>query len=615
MSSTLIASTDNSFVKTQDDWLPTWPCEEPTAQQLEEYFKIATPLVTSRGHDYDVRGELPPSLLHLSQLHHMDGMTELSATQAGGIAAAQKHNMQIRKMIADNDQKTLQRAAVLAQQRNLFASAIILSLHRTAPIRLEALKAKHATGTDGVFDGTAMWKELLELTRHESDMQDLVDHDRFLEMMRDKPLPDGGSVQDYSLRINTLRRHHLPYLQRPFRDDAALAEFFIDLMPRANAAEGRAIKKELRAGGKMSSVNAVAECVKVVKASESTEVRKAAAAAFARHAGLAPPLAAGQQHQQIGAVATAAAAAAIGQMLQIPSMQNPQLSDQLIELNQIPPSGSNPSGASKKAAAKAAAAAAREAQTAAAASSATDADAAMLKHLKEAMAAITNKRKGDKGGKGGMEKLPDGRTCKQGTCPWPHEGDCWRAPSYAGPLPEPQCYNEKLVERLNADKVANSKKPGIKGQLVLLKVKVKPANSAAAHEATLAGDAAGDGVDSFSMWKPSNPAVIARQPVRDTGQSDYYGMPVYAPLETFVAQSIRCHRRRRRSRWQRAVGGGGRRSTAIADRRRRGRGRSLERRCIRDESAYRSRSCRPATRRVGQSRYSALTVGVRGDAI
>ena len=93
-----LGASDNTSSKSQDFWLPQWPCEEPTAQQLEEYFKAATPLVTSRGYDYDVRGEMPPSLLHLSQLHNMSGMTELSATEAGGEAAAQKHNMQIRKM-------------------------------------------------------------------------------------------------------------------------------------------------------------------------------------------------------------------------------------------------------------------------------------------------------------------------------------------------------------------------------------------------------------------------------------------------------------------------------------------------------------------------------------
>ena len=67
-----LGATDNTSSKSQDFWLPQWPCEEPTAQQLEEYFKAATPLVTSRGYDYDVRGEMPPSLLHLSLLNHLE---------------------------------------------------------------------------------------------------------------------------------------------------------------------------------------------------------------------------------------------------------------------------------------------------------------------------------------------------------------------------------------------------------------------------------------------------------------------------------------------------------------------------------------------------------------
>ena len=137
------------------------------------------------------------------------------------------------------------------------------------------------------YNGTNMWKDLLAMKGKRSDFQDQLDHDRALELLRDRPLADGCSVQDYSDKVNMLRQHHMPYLQRPFRDDEAVAEFFIDLMPAKNDTDGRLLKKELRDKGALTSVNAVVECVKIVKKSESIGVRRAAAAAFNKQMGLA----------------------------------------------------------------------------------------------------------------------------------------------------------------------------------------------------------------------------------------------------------------------------------------------------------------------------------------
>ena len=124
-----------------DAWLPQWPAEELTAQQLEEFFKQAEPLVASRGYDYDVRGETRPDLLRFERLHDLDGLTELTEAEAGSKLAMQKHNSMVRRLTLENAQLRSEGSATLRQCRNLFASAIILSMRPKAPLRLSRVGA------------------------------------------------------------------------------------------------------------------------------------------------------------------------------------------------------------------------------------------------------------------------------------------------------------------------------------------------------------------------------------------------------------------------------------------------------------------------------------------
>ena len=132
--------------------------------QIEGYYKRAIPLVTARGFDYDIRGDTPPHLLAYKSLHDITGLAEVTEDEAGGKLAAMKHNQHVRKLQGENVLKTEQFEVALGQHRNLFAQAIIMSLSVRAPLRLDALKAKHMS-KPGLYDGTAMWKELLELQR------------------------------------------------------------------------------------------------------------------------------------------------------------------------------------------------------------------------------------------------------------------------------------------------------------------------------------------------------------------------------------------------------------------------------------------------------------------
>ena len=390
----LTLGSEQSAVKS-DAWLPVWPAEELTPQQLEEFFKQADPLITARGFDYDVRGETRPDLMRFERLHDMDGLSELTESEAGGKLQMQKHNAMIKKMNAENAQMMAEGIAALAQSRNLLASAITLSMRPKAPLRLDELLSKHELASKpGTYNGTQMWKELKTLRGKRSDFQDQIDHDRALEQLRDRRLEDGCSVQDFSDKINMLKQHHLPYLQRPFKDDAAVAEFFIDLMPAKNDTDGRLLKEKLQDSGNLNSVKAVAECVKIVKKSESIEVRRAAAAAFALQCGLPSAPALAQQRTQSGAQPGLAAGIAKALAAVIGDSSASVTSSQGISLNQLSEAlqQAGTSGASKKQAAKLAAAAAKAAD---AAPASKEDVARMVKEAIAAAAASSNSNSGN----------------------------------------------------------------------------------------------------------------------------------------------------------------------------------------------------------------------------
>ena len=242
-------------------------------------------------------------------------------------------------------------------------------MQNTAPLRLLRLQRDHAVaGMDNTYDGIAMWKALLVLSKSTGLHEERVDHDRAVEALRDDTLPDGCCVDEFTEKVNDIVRNHAPYLERPFADDESLARFIIRLMPAANAAEGRSIFRRLEEDKTLDSKSAISECVRVVKEFQSAEVRRVVASAArsssssrARSLALQSQAAAAKAAAE-AAVAAAAAAYAGGRL------------------------GGKPSG----------------------------------------------RQNGPPGPTNGGAHLGDDRWCKEGTCHFDHEGPCWRSPSFKG---------------------------------------------------------------------------------------------------------------------------------------------------------------------------------------
>ena len=113
-------------------------------------------------------------------------------------------------------------------------------------------------------------------------LDDPRDHDREVEKMRDNSLPDGCSAQDYSDKVTELVRDHVGHLERPL-EGKSLGKFIIKLMPASDAAEGRAILRDMTADGSLDNQTAVLkQCMDVVRQSESP-ASKAVAALVVQH--------------------------------------------------------------------------------------------------------------------------------------------------------------------------------------------------------------------------------------------------------------------------------------------------------------------------------------------
>ena len=163
----------------------------------------------------------------------LSGLSEVVETTP--TANGMKHNLSVRQARRANDVRAESLAAAKIERQNSLAQSIDLSMQKTAPLRLARLQDAHRiTGHVDAYDGIEMWKDIAKLATSVGLHDELVDHDRVVERMRDEPLPDGCCVDDFTDKVNDLVRNHAPFMERPFANDSSLAKFIIRLMPEKN---------------------------------------------------------------------------------------------------------------------------------------------------------------------------------------------------------------------------------------------------------------------------------------------------------------------------------------------------------------------------------------------
>ena len=298
--------------------LPEFPGETPTEKQLQDWVDIADPIV-QKTYGSLLRGDVPPDLAGTKNAADADlsGYTVLAAptAPASGDAAAiathninaskiMEHNRRVQQATASKASATAAYASAIEERSGNLALALKQSMLSSAPNKLADMQAKHKV-RENLHNGCAMYKDLLALKGHTGVHEEILDHDREVETIRDTKLPDHCAVQDYSDLINRVKEH-LPHMSRPFPSPADLSKFYIKLMPMYNAGEGRQLLRRLSAeddpanSGKKKIENVslvIGECTMIVNESTSPANRVAAAAV---------PVHAASRHDKVAAIVQAA---------------------------------------------------------------------------------------------------------------------------------------------------------------------------------------------------------------------------------------------------------------------------------------------------------------------
>ena len=253
-----------SFNATSYANLPVFPSEDPTKKELEDWLDSASTALLRAGYGPAMRNEDPPSLIPLTLQVGVPDPTPLSAAEkaAAGPLEALRHEKLCEKTTLDKQSAKLTLEMHRREYHNKLAAILDAAMRRSAGLRLRTLMNAHKDPNHAdCYDGGAMWRELDALRSTASRLEDVRRHDRAVEAARDTFLPNGCSANAYMDKVNGLVRDHIPYLERPM-EGAALGRFLIGIMPKANAAEGRGLIRELNTPG---ATHGLDDCSYVIK--------------------------------------------------------------------------------------------------------------------------------------------------------------------------------------------------------------------------------------------------------------------------------------------------------------------------------------------------------------
>ena len=191
------------------------------------------------------------------------------------------HNLKVRTHNAAVAGAKDELAQGLKESRDNLACDIEQSMRNgKATLRLKRLMTKHKDGE--AHKGDEMLQELLLLKGKVGLLDEKVTHDRIVQAAEDNSLSDGCAATEYTVKVNDLIENHIPHMRRSFDDDEAIAEYLVRLMPRVNAAEGRALIRELSEKSSLDPSTAVQRCTAIVLASEPPELKVATTTRSAR---------------------------------------------------------------------------------------------------------------------------------------------------------------------------------------------------------------------------------------------------------------------------------------------------------------------------------------------
>ena len=183
--------------------LSDFPGEHPSDKDLTDWLDAVLPKLR-RAYGAILRGETPQHLLQYEGgADDLTGLRRIDATAAppAGMSAARvmQHNRHVDVEHAAVASRRRQLANGLRTEKNNLAQLVITMLRRRAPLRLKALLALHAVaGHAECHDGAAMMNAIIALRGTVGQHEEVQDHDREVERLRDEALPNGCAVDDYA---------------------------------------------------------------------------------------------------------------------------------------------------------------------------------------------------------------------------------------------------------------------------------------------------------------------------------------------------------------------------------------------------------------------------------
>ena len=177
----------------------------------------------------------------------------------------QAHNRKVRVERAARDSRAALLEQGLRDHKNQLAELLTVALRPRAELKLNKLLEDHKIPGHDAVDGGGMFQALLAERGTTGLQEETDDHERRVAEMRDNHLPDGCPIKDFTDKVNELKRDHVAHLERPMTGEV-LGKFVIRLMPKCNAAEGRALINRMRAGSGTPEADTLKDLSKVLKA-------------------------------------------------------------------------------------------------------------------------------------------------------------------------------------------------------------------------------------------------------------------------------------------------------------------------------------------------------------
>ena len=240
---------------------PVFPGEHPTKAQLEPWLDAWTEDLNTSGFGAFTRGEIPVECLKLK-------VTRALLAVPSDAAAAAVIDAKNADITAANDAMKDEFDSKLVELKNRLAGKLSRAMRPHAKVRLKALLSSCKIGSDGSYDGEKMWKALVALKNDAESDADMKVHQKTVERLRDTPLDNNCSPQDWEVRMTEFQTSN-DLTSRPL-DGEELTKVYLGMMPECMGADQRRVKANLISESKMD--DPVYASKKIVK--EISDVHK-----------------------------------------------------------------------------------------------------------------------------------------------------------------------------------------------------------------------------------------------------------------------------------------------------------------------------------------------------